>query len=366
MTTTLLERTGRAHADSASTDTIERRLVELESLIGAARCEQARLLIEIDQRQVPAADGCRSIDEWIVGRLDVTRETASGLRSMSRSRWSGIEGLSFDKAVAVVALAGVAGRTVAEEVAREFDVAGILRLTARHRRLTRLAEAEVFDQRHLIMQPALDQSHWRIWGVLPGIDGSVVEKALCVRADSFPSPPEDRCPSTGERMADALTSVCQDSLSAEPSDDAGPSITVFVDAGAVVSGSVGCSGGPDLGPSVLEELVCTGKVSVVATDGMRPVSTSRASRAIPGAIRRFVSHRDGGRCTADGCSSRYRLQPHHIVPWAAGGFHDPTNLTTLCWFHHHVVIHGMGYRIDPGSPTHRRRFINPASGTDPP
>ncbi len=77
--------------------------------------------------------------------------------------------------------------------------------------------------------------------------------------------------------------------------------------------------------------------------------------------------RDGG-CTADGCSSRYRLQPHHMQWRTDGGDHDPDNLTTLCWFHHHVIIHGLGYRLDPDSPPQRRRFTLPSSpaGPDPP
>ncbi|MDF1597426.1 MAG: HNH endonuclease signature motif containing protein, partial [Acidimicrobiia bacterium] len=79
------------------------------------------------------------------------------------------------------------------------------------------------------------------------------------------------------------------------------------------------------------------------------------------------SHQAGERhgCTADGCTSRYRLQPHHIIPWSQGGRTDPDNLITLCWFHHHVVIHQMGYEIIPDSPPGRLRF-QLATGTDPP
>jgi hypothetical protein len=65
------------------------------------------------------------------------------------------------------------------------------------------------------------------------------------------------------------------------------------------------------------------------------------------------------RCTVAGCTSRYRLQIHHIIRWADGGRTDPENLTTLCWFHHHVVIHGQGFRIDPDSPPQRRRLLRP-------
>jgi hypothetical protein len=51
-----------------------------------------------------------------------------------------------------------------------------------------------------------------------------------------------------------------------------------------------------------------------------------------------VLYRDQGACQAY-CSSRSRLQPHHIKPRAQGGDHDPDNLITLCWYHHHVAIH---------------------------
>ena len=53
--------------------------------------------------------------------------------------------------------------------------------------------------------------------------------------------------------------------------------------------------------------------------------------------------------------------PHPPRAW--GGNHDPDNLITLCWYHHHVAIHQMGFRIDPDSPTHRRRLIPPQHRT---
>ncbi|MGB5655863.1 MAG: hypothetical protein WBN35_04530, partial [Acidimicrobiia bacterium] len=36
---------------------------------------------------------------------------------------------------------------------------------------------------------------------------------------------------------------------------------------------------------------------------------------------------------------------------------DPENLTAVCWFQHHVVIHGQGFGIDSGSPPQRRRLL---------
>lgn len=66
----------------------------------------------------------------------------------------------------------------------------------------------------------------------------------------------------------------------------------------------------------------------------------------------------------DGCRSRYRLEIHHARERRRGGSHHPDNLITLCWYHHHVAIHGMGMEIDPDTPVHRR--LRWPGGPDPP
>jgi hypothetical protein len=75
------------------------------------------------------------------------------------------------------------------------------------------------------------------------------------------------------------------------------------------------------------------------------------------AVRNRVLARDGHRCVIAGCNSRTRLQPHHLIPYAQGGTHDLENLITVCWYHHHVVIHQQGMVIDPESPPQRRTFV---------
>lgn len=51
-------------------------------------------------------------------------------------------------------------------------------------------------------------------------------------------------------------------------------------------------------------------------------------------LREVVLKRDGRRCQVSGCPSRLQLHIHHIVPRADGGAHAPSNLVTLCDFHH--------------------------------
>jgi hypothetical protein len=353
-----------------ATDLIEQRLLGLERVVAEARREQARLLVEIDRRQVRMEDGCRTLDEWIAGRLDVSPETSASLQLLARSEILGdgeLDSLSYDKLVAVTKLSEVAGKSFATSVAESLDVTGIRRLTSRHRLISTVDERAAFDGRYLVIQPNLDESSWRTWGRLGGVDGGLVERALRGRADRFPARPDGTRANAGQRLADALTAICQDAMcDSTRSDEPGPSIVVFVDRDSLVTDNaasgVEVESGPPVGRMALEELLCTGSVTRIAVDGDEPKAIGRASRAIPPAVRRFVAHRDGGACTADGCASRYRLQPHHIVPWSEGGNHRADNLTTLCWYHHHVVIHGMGYRIDPETPPQRRRFLQPTNG----
>ena len=229
----------------------------------------------------------------------------------------------------------------------------------------------MFDSRYLVIQPNLDESVYQLWGRLPGIDGRIVEKALSARETELPVLPEGG--SQGQRRADALTTICLDSLTGSSGEgEPGRAVTVaevFID-GPLAAETYGETGaglasGPRVGPNTLSEILCEGKIRVIVTDGLHPVAYSDLGEAIPPAIRSFVLWRDQGQCSIEGCPSRYRLQPHHIQQRAHGGNHHPDNLITLCWYHHHVAIHQMGFRIDPDSPTHRRRLI-PKHNTGPP
>jgi len=144
-------------------------------------------------------------------------------------------------------------------------------------------------------------------------------------------------------------------------------VTVMVDptlAGAT-GGEAGATvlNGPRVGPETLDLIMCTGSVEVLIDQASgKPLSVGPTSQVIPPKVRRYVLARDGG-CVIDGCGSTYRLEVHHLVPSSQGGPHDPENLVTLCWYHHHVSVHGQRMQLDPGSPPHRRRLV--PAGHDP-
>ncbi|NOY57104.1 MAG: DUF222 domain-containing protein [Actinobacteria bacterium] len=364
--------------DEVTADGLEQELAGLEMLIGRARARQMTLLAEVDRRQIPLGDGCRSMCEWVSSRLDVAPETASALTHTAKALTDapGVGDalsagrVSFDRAVELCRYAATGADDPVESV-WHLDIAGLRRAVAHRRRLTRRQQTASFTDRYVAMQPNLDETSWHLWGILGGVDGRIVEEALVHRADRFPALPDGTRPTLGQRNADALISIAQDSLDATTATGtAAPLVSIFVNAGeAARTGAetgVCLDTGIRIGPESLAEALCTGSIETITVAGERPLTVGRKTRVISPPLRRAILHRDHGSCTADGCTSRYRLQPHHVTPFSQGGRTDPDNLTTLCWYHHHVVIHGMGYTIDHDSPPGRLRFRKPQGGPDPP
>ncbi|CAN5878258.1 hypothetical protein BH23ACT5_BH23ACT5_14100 [soil metagenome] len=358
-----------------STDQLELELTRLESLKTRAAALQTVLIAEAESRQLALLDGSRTMTEWVSARLDTGTDTARRLVTLSRARADrpliahrlDHGEIGPERAAAICAMTPAGSEEDALAHTRGLDLAGVARLAARHRRISRSSEERSHDSSYLVIQPTLDESWWRLWGGLTGPAGAVVEEALRQRGDQLP----DDSSSAAHRRALALESVCGDSIEGslpESGGSGGPAVTAFFDfdlaarTGAETGAELAF--GPRLGPAALAELVCQGSVRLVGLSGDRPVVTTDMRRTIPPAIRDYVMFRDGA-CRAPGCRSRNRLQPHHVVHRSHGGGHDPENLVTLCWFHHHIVVHRRGMRIEFQSGG-GIRFVLPADSRDPP
>lgn len=339
-------------------DQVEQQLLATEAVIARARGRQIELMLIAERMQLPTADGCKSSSEWVASRLDVAPESSRTITAtahrlefrhdlLARLRDGEV---TFDRAVELSRIVETDRGDLDGQ-----DISGLRRIAARQRRMERADEHESYRSQHLTVQPNLDESRWDIWGCLDGYGGAVVSKVLSEEADRIPEMSDGSSAGIGHRRALALTRICEER---HPGMEASPVITLFVDGAGVE-----VEGGPMVGPETLDKIACAGSLEVIKVGDGQPLAIGRRSRVISTKLRRFVMHRDGG-CAADGCTSRYRLQVHHIVPWSEGGPTDPANLTTLCWFHHQVVVHGWGYRIDQSLGQSRLRFTKP--GHDPP
>jgi hypothetical protein len=162
------------------------------------------------------------------------------------------------------------------------------------------------------MQPSLDESWWTLWGGLDGYMGSIIDKTLTVRADQLPSLPDGTKGSGSWRKAMALADVCMSENA--PANQ----LTVFVDAtqGPASCGESGVvlEAGPNVGRRVLEGILCDSNVEVIAkTEDGGYLDYGRKYRTATPAQRRALLDRYAGRCGADGCDSRYRLEAHHLT-----------------------------------------------------
>ena len=361
------------------TDELRLQLEAAEAGIARLSGIQVGLIHELDTRETATAEGCVSMSQWVSGRLDVAPETAQTLVSTAQglARLPHLCGVlaagevTWDRCVEVTKAATPVDEPDVLMASFDHDIAGLRRQRSMKRRMTRHDEQQLFAQRYLSLQPTLDHMAWRLTGLLPGVMGKQLQEAIDTRADEFPAFPDGVRAPLAHRRADALVALATDTP-AEGQETAPPVVTVLVDAveAAPNNAETGVTvlAGPRIGPQALEAVLCDSVIEVTArtADG-EPLAIGRRSRTIPPRLRCSILARDRG-CIADGCVSTYRLEVHHRVPYTDGGRTDPENLTTLCWYHHHIVIHGLGFTINPNSPPQRIRLPPPPPphGSTPP
>jgi hypothetical protein len=101
------------------------------------------------------------------------------------------------------------------------------------------------------------------------------------------------------------------------------------------------------------------------------LSVGRKTRAISPALRRALNARDRG-CRFPGCPNTRYVDAHHIRHWVHGGETKPSNLVTLCRYHHRQVHEGriVVEVLDDGALRFRRpdgeTFDSVALGHTPP
>ncbi len=123
---------------------------------------------------------------------------------------------------------------------------------------------------------------------------------------------------------------------------------------------------------IADRYTCDGElVPVWETDG-KPVVVGRTKRIVPNRVRVLIEDRDKG-CRYPGCYSTNYLDIHHKTHWRDGGVTDPSNLLSLCGYHHDQ--HHQGAFTIEGDPeqvdglifrSHHGYVLNPARPEPPP
>jgi hypothetical protein len=182
--------------------------------------------------------------------------------------------------------------------------------------------------------------HW----LLPDLDGILVDKVLDHMAEQMKPAKGERWDSLEHRKADALVELCRTYADVEPTGAFKYQIVVHHRA----DGSADCDG-LAVAPVTLDTLTADATLKDASNDDCnRPTRMSRARRALPRDVERYLIERDP-HCRVPGCERNRRLQNHHLVPRSWGGGDFVHNLARVCPYHHRMLIpHGRWHLVgDP-------------------
>jgi hypothetical protein len=197
----------------------------------------------------------------------------------------------------------------------------------------------------------------------------MVMKALDIAVDGLPvyedvpaGTPKQVVPYS-RRRADALALVAESFLAHDVLESPGTDrqqIVVHVAAETLRKGSAGCcqiEDGPSIPAETARRFSCDASVvTLVEDEDGEPLNADRKTRSISAPLRRLLTARDKG-CRFPGCCNARYVDMHHIKHWANGGETKPSNLVSLCRFHHRAVHEG-GFNVvvlDDGA----LRFVRP-------
>ena len=364
---------------------LEAEITELAGHLNAAQYRLLALIAEFDRRNGWSDGACASCAHWLNYKcgiaLGAAREkvrVAHALEQLPRISASMSRGeISYSKVRAMTRVAS--GET------EEFLLSIALHGTAHHverlvQHFRRAQEAEELSRE--ARQHAGRSLHYQydedgsliVKARLPAESGALLLKALeaGIEAVSAPRVPaatsvSDECgdvpPSYSARRADALAVLAESFLKHGAKTLSGGErhqIVVHIDAETLRDSTPGrceIEDGPALPAETVRRLGCDCSLVRLVEDAEgEPLSVGRKTRSIPPALRRALRSRDRG-CRFPGCTHTRYLDAHHVRHWAHGGETKPSNLVSLCSFHHRQVHEGriLIETLDDGA----FRFVRP-------
>jgi hypothetical protein len=357
-----------------SIDDLASEICTLAGHINAANHRWLTLISEFDQRNGWNDGGSQSCAHWLnwkcgmamgAAREKVRVANALGtLPKVSAAMASGA--LSYSKVREITRVATAATEDYLLMIAEHGTAAHVEKLVRAYRRCedaTELSREAHQQKSRCVSLRHDDDGSLVLYCRLPAEAGARIRKALELALEDVPAgTSKDPAPIVARR-ADALGLVAESFLAHGAADVRGADrqqIVVHVAAETLRDRKAGCcefEDGPSMSAETARRLSCDASVvALIENDAGEPLNVGRKTRTISAPLRRVLNARDKG-CRFPGCANSRYVDAHHVVHWANGGETKPSNLVSLCRFHHHAVHEG-GIRIewlDDGA----LRFVKP-------
>jgi hypothetical protein len=188
---------------------------------------------------------------------------------------------------------------------------------------------------------------------LPAEAGAKVMKAIDIALEDVPFKVDVPAGTSKQvvpfsaRRADALAAVAESFLARGAMEVRGTDrhqIVIHVAEETLRDRSAGCcefEHGPSMAAETARRFACDASVvRLTENDAGEPLNVGRKTRTISAPLRRALNARDKG-CRFPGCANTRYMDAHHIDHWANGGETKPSNLISLCRFHHRAVHEGV-------------------------
>ena len=348
--------------------------------INAANHRFLMLVAEFDRRKGWSDGATQTCAHWLNWKCGIAmgaaREkvrVARALENLPRiSAAMALGSLSYSKAREITRIGNPANEQYLLMIAEHGTAAHVERLVRAYRRCQEaeeLSRAQRQQQSRKVTFRYDDDGSLILMCRLPAEAGASVMKALDVAVEGLPvyadvpAGTSKQVVPYSRRRADALACIAESFLAHDVLESPGADrqqIVVHVAAETLRSGSAGCCGiehGPSIPAETARRVACDASViALVEDDDGEPLNVGRKTRIVSAPLRRLLTARDKG-CCFPGCANARYIDMHHIKHWANGGETKPSNLVSLCRFHHRAV-HEEGFEVrvlDDGA----LRFVRP-------
>jgi hypothetical protein len=345
-----------------SIDELAADICTLAAHINAATHRWLLMIAEFDRRKGWNDGGTKTCAHWLnwkcgmaVGAGREKLRVAHALAELPKISAAMERGtLSYSKAREITRVATPANEDYLLNIAEHGTAQQVEKLVRGFRRcleaeeLTRAARQQ---QNRRVSARYDDDGSVILYCVLPAEVGVKVIRAIDIASEDVPAGTSGEVVPFAVRRADGLSLVAESFLAHGASESDGGDrfqIVVHVAEETLRTKTAGCchlEDGPSTAAETARRFACDASVvSLVENEDGEPLNVGRKTRTISSPLRRALTSRDKG-CRFPGCANARYVDFHHVKHWANGGETKPSNLVSLCTFHHRCVHEG-GFRIE--------------------